>query len=93
MAKIELGDTREKLQRESLNGTFLAQSVQQLESKLHSATSKAEELEGSLAGSRSERERLSASLKDAEVGPSFFLLDGVPSVSRNQFSVASEATT
>lgn len=34
-------------------------------------TSKAEELEGSLAGSRSERERLSVSLRDAEAGLSF----------------------
>lgn len=60
----------------------MAQSVQHLESKLRSATSKAEELEGSLAGSRSERERLSVSLRDSEEGSSpRFLLDDAPLVS------------
>ena len=51
---LELKDVQDELRRESANGTSLIQSVQQLESKLRSATSKAEELDGSLAGSRSE---------------------------------------
>jgi chromosome segregation ATPase len=71
--RIELHDVQGKLQRESANGTSLAQNLQQLESKLRFVTSKAEELEGSLAGSRSERERLVTLLRDAEAGPSFRL--------------------
>ena len=67
---LGLRDVQEKLQRESTNGTSLAQKVQQLESKLRSVTSRAEELEGSLAGSRSERERLSTTLRDTETGVS-----------------------
>lgn len=46
----------------------MAQDLQRLESKLRSVTSKAEELEGSLAGSRSEREKLATSWREAEAG-------------------------
>ena len=74
---IELKDVQEKLQRETNSGTSLAQSVQKLESELRWATSKAEELEGALAGSRSEREKLSTSLKATEAGSFLrFLLHG-----------------
>jgi DNA repair exonuclease SbcCD ATPase subunit len=76
LTEIGLKDVQERLQRESTNGTSLAQSVQQLESALRSVNSKADELEGSLAGSRSERERLSMSLRDAESGRSFSPLSG-----------------
>jgi len=78
LAEPELRDAQEKLQRESTNGTSLAQGIQRLESQLRSVTSKTEELEGSLAGSRSEREKVSALLKDTESGTALFLLDGVP---------------
>lgn len=71
--ELELRDVQEKLQRESTNG---ASQVHQLESKLRSATSRADELEGSLAGSRSEREKLLASLRDAETGMSLGLTLG-----------------
>ena len=74
--------TGTELRRETNNGTPLAQTVQHLESKLRSATSRVEELEGLLARSRSEREGLLASLEGAEAGlPSRLLLDNVPLVS------------
>jgi len=41
---LELKDVQDELRRESANGTSLTQSVQQLESKLRTMTSKAEEL-------------------------------------------------
>lgn len=69
--ELELQDVQAKLQHESANGTSLARNLHQLENKLRSVTSRAEELEGSLAGSRSERERLVTLLRDAETGSSF----------------------
>lgn len=47
---------------------------------MRSMNSRVEELEGSLAGSRSERERLSISWKDAETGSFIFLLGEVPPI-------------
>lgn len=78
--RIELQDVQAKLQSESANGVSLAQNLQQLERKLCSVTSKAEELEGSLAGSRSERERLSTLSRETEAGLSliFLLEDALP---------------
>lgn len=75
----ELQDVQGKLQRESANGTSLAQNIQHLESKLRYVTSRAEELEGSLAGSRSERERLVPLLRDAEIGLPLIFSLGDPS--------------
>lgn len=77
-----LANVRGNLQRETINGTSLAQRVQQLESEVRRATSTAEELEGALAGSRSERAKLSALLTAAETGSSLrFPLGNVPFVS------------
>jgi len=82
LTELGLRDDQEEHQGESADETSLAQGVQQLESKLRSMTSKAKELEGSLASSRSERDRLSRSLRDSEVGSSpRFLLHDAPLVS------------
>ena len=71
----------------------MAQKVQRLESELRWVTSKTEELEGALAGSRSEREKLSTSLKATEAGSSLrFLLGDVLSISFGADPTLSEAT-